>query len=987
MSGAAASLTTLLSTAIREGRAAVAVSGSLLRDAEVALALRDRAALAPISLAGKASAPMVEPSAAALARAGVKGGVLILVEPDAADGVGLQKLAEAAVKLTVKPVVVVVGRSPDKFTLMRLFGRVEHLAERGKGWLVGAPVPAAAPTAKAAPASSTTETSPKKPADGPRFVFAGREELVGQVATALREAGGPVVLAGPSGIGRTAVADHAIAASGLRPLAGMTLGRGVGFDTLIGRLAALLEEAGDASLREHLAGPHTPVSAVSAAITALQGAEALAGSVLVVRGLQVATGKEADFFRKSRLELLCEALLTTTFPLRLVFVSAVQPRFFREGRDAGLRRFDLAGLSPEASLEVFEALGVDADSDKLRALATRLHGHPVALRLAAAAVRHDPTLLDAEKFFRMSGPSDTDAVRRQAEKRLEKLPANLRVLVARVAHLRDPAEAGLLAELEVAKKDRATLIAEGVLGMGGTEATKHYAVHPLVRAALDAREASDFDTAVEIARRLRTRQAAATGAAAVALGQDVNRLLVEARNLRDLVALPVPDHDAIVESCMGLLRGKTPRFDIAALRLGEVLKRDLANADAHLLKAELLRRTNAADKEQIAALEEAIEAAPVPELFHEAVGFHLQRNGRNKAIRVLETAVALLPDHTRLRTRLASLLLRAGRRPEAIDQLQAARDADPLLPDAYGLLGMARREEGAEKIDEAESLLREAVRLAPTDLVQTSRLVWLLLDIARGVPERAEGARAELRGLCEGLIAADGSSSEAHLLYAIALREEGGDLDQAAQQLAKARKLAADERGGKAGGAARLDIEEALLDLHRGKLDEAETRLRRIEKKEPHNPRVFAALAKVLEARGQYVAAFHETRRAAERTAPSSLDRHALDLDLVRLQALVEAGAGAWTTSDLTTPSGPDATAASADAGEASEPIETSKPPRVRKARARKTADDADGAAAPDATPAEAEPTAVAPDAAEAPAAPAEDPTPAAAEGPEAHED
>ena len=152
MSGAAASLTTLLSTAIREGRAAVAVSGSLLRDAEVALALRDRAALAPISLAGKASPPLVEPTPATLARCGVKGGVLILVEPDAADGVGLQKLAEAAVQLTVKPAVVVVGRNPDKFTLMRLFGRVEHLAERGKGWLVGAPVPAA--TAAAPPPSA-----------------------------------------------------------------------------------------------------------------------------------------------------------------------------------------------------------------------------------------------------------------------------------------------------------------------------------------------------------------------------------------------------------------------------------------------------------------------------------------------------------------------------------------------------------------------------------------------------------------------------------------------------------------------------------------------------------------------------------------------------------------------------------------------------------------------------------------------------------------
>jgi tetratricopeptide (TPR) repeat protein len=928
MSGAAASLPNLLSTAILEGRAAVAISGSLLRDAEVALALRLRASLAPMALAGKPVAPVVEPSVAALARCGVRGGVLILVDPDAADGAGLAKLAEATVKLAVRPHVVVIGRSPDKFTLMRLFGKVDHLSERGKAWLVSAPMPA---ETTPAPTATQSEPAAKKSLDGPRFVFAGRDALVAEVAEALREAGGPVVLSGPSGIGRTAVADHAIAASGLRRLPELTLGRGVGFDTLIGRLAAVLDAAGASSLREHLEGTHTPVSAVHAAIEALTHASGLADAVLIVRALHVATGKEADFFRKSRLELLCEALLTHTFPLRIVFISAVQPRFFREGRDAGLRRFHVDGLSPEASLEVFDALGVDADKDKLLTLATRLHGHPVALRLAAAAVRHDPTLLDAEKFFRMASSSDADAIRRQAEKRLEKLPANLRVLVARLAHLRDPAEAGLLAELEIAKKERASLIAEGVVGMGGTEATKRYAVHPLVRAALDPREASDFDTAAEIARRLRARHASASGEAATALGQEVNRLLVEARQLRDLLNLGVPDHDAVVESCIGLLRSKTPRFDMAAVRLAEVIKRDPANADAHLLRAELLRRTDTADKEQLAALDEGLAAAPVPELFHEAVAFHLQRNGRNKAIRVLETAVELLPEHTRLRTRLASLLLRAGRRPEAIEQLEAARAADPLLPDAYGLLGMARREEGAEKIDEAESLLREAVRLAPADLVQTSRLVWLLLDIARGVPERAEGARAELRGLCEGLINADAASSEAHLLYAIALREEGGDLDRAAQLLNKARKLGAEERGAKGASAVRLDIEEALLDLCRGKLDEAETRLRRIEKKEPHNPRVFTALAKVLEARGQYVAAFHETRRAAERTSPSSLDRHALDLDLARLQALVEAGAGAWTApeSPVVTPT--------VDAPEASEATdETPKAPKVRKARTRK---------------------------------------------------
>jgi hypothetical protein len=65
---------------------------------------------------------------------------------------------------------------------------------------------------------------------------------------------------------------------------------------------------------------------------------------------------------------------------------------------------------------------------------------------------------------------------------------------------------------------------------------------------------------------------------------------------------------------------------------------------------------------------------------------------------------------------------------------------------------MARREEGTSALDEAETLLREAVRLAPGDVVQASRLVWLLLDIAKGVPARAASVRGELRELLDGLL-------------------------------------------------------------------------------------------------------------------------------------------------------------------------------------------------------------------------------------------
>ncbi|HMV67269.1 MAG TPA: tetratricopeptide repeat protein, partial [Myxococcota bacterium] len=642
---------------------------------------------------------------------------------------------------------------------------------------------------------------------------------------------------------------------------------------------------------EVLKRPHTPIEAVQEAIRSLQAAAGNEGQVMVIEGLHLAAGREGDFFRKSRLELLCELLLTSAYPLRLVFTSLVQPVFYREGRDAPLRRLRVEGIKGRFYYDIFQAMGApDFPRDRFGPLSEKLHGHALAVRTAAVAIRHAPALVDSDKYFRMEDASDVEEVKKQLEKRIERIPEALRDLLGKLAHLRYPVDASLLSDLGVSRKDRMTLVGEGLLDMVGTEANKRYQVHTLVRSALPARATADFDTFEQLGKRFVAMAAAAEGVNKLALQQEANRCFVEARRFNLLLELDVPDYDGIVESCLGLIRSKTPRYDLAAQRVAELLRRDPGNADAHLIKLELLRRQDQRNEAAQQAVQEALDQAPVPEVHHEAVAFYLARNARNKAIKILEGAVESLPDISRLRTRLASLLLRQGRRPEALEHLKLAMDLDPMLPDAYGLLGMARREEGADKLDEAETLLREAVRLAPHDVVQTSRLVWLLLDIARGVPERATAVREEIRSLLDNLLQHDKKSWEAHLLYAVALREEGADqLERARWFLKQARKLAP---GTKGGPSIRFDVEEALLEIAEGKLDEAEARLRRLEKKDPSNHRVFGALARVLESRNQLYAAYAELTRAADRTSPASLDRQAYDVDLQRLRGLIEAEAG-----------------------------------------------------------------------------------------------
>ena len=972
----------VVENAIAAGRCALAVSGSLMRDGDVVLALTERAALHPMTLAGtppSGTFPVEDPG---LARAiAQKNGVLVIVEPDDTDLPELTKLAKMVGTAPHKPTVVVVAKRFNAFQFNMLFRgmKVEHIKDRGPTFLKGLPMP---PAEEAVPVPDVPKASERRRSnepDAPRFVFVGRDEELATLGEMLAGPG-PIVVSGPRGIGRTQLVEHAIAATELTRLPDLMLGRGIGFDALIGRLAEIGKAAGADALATLLAGEHTPQQLIETAITTLQAAESAGGQVMVIHHLQVAAGRAGDFFRKSRLELLVEALLTHSYPLRLVFTSVLQPVFFREGRAAGLRRLELSGIKGRFFHEIFQGFHApEFPRDKFGPIADKLHGNPMAAKVFAIALHADPKLVDNDKFFRMEDAMDVAAIQKQLEKRVEKLPADQRAALARIAHLRIPADGALLADLDVPRRLRTTLVATGLLDMLGTEqGSKAYRVHRIVERAMGSRETSEFRVYAGIGDILRKRAESAEGIEKLALLQEANRCAFASRKFADWVNPGVPDQDTAVDSTIGLLRAKEPRIDMALERIAEILRHDPSNSDAHLLKLEALRRTDAKNEVMKEAVDEAIAKAGVPEIYHEAVGFHLSRNARGQAIKLLEDAVAAFPDQTRLRCRLASLLVRQGRRPDAIEQLKEAMALDPMLPDAYGLLGTLRREEGADAIDEAETLLREAVRLAPGDVVQTSRLVWLLLDIHKGVPERREAVGEEVRSLLDAMLQADKQNWEAHLTYAVALRTMGEDLERSAWFLAKAKKLAPNRKS----LPARFDLEAALIDLAHGRIDDAERRLRKLARQDPSNHRIFAGIAKVAEARGQHVAAHAELLRAAERTSPNSLDRQAYDLDLKRLQALIESNAAAM-MAGIPAPAPAPATEEGPQASSA--PAVKVKPAKGKAATEAAPVEAAPAEAAPvEAAPAEAAPVEAPVEAAPAEAAPVEAPAADAAPAEEA---
>jgi len=907
----------LVQKAIEAGRCVVAVGAAQLKDPDVMLALKERAGMPALALSGPAQAPVQAIHELSVARLAGPGAVLVVCEPELADAPGVEKIIALCEKVGARPKVVVVARQYNPFQFPVLVkAKPEHEKNRTKSYLQGLPIPPAEAPAAAAEADVEKPVKAPKPAvpgepAAPRFAFVGREDELVALAPMLAE-GGPIVVSGPSGIGKTWLVEHAIAAAGLQRLPDVVLGFGAGFDVLIARLAEACRAAGSDGLAQALRGAHTAPELVNAAVAAL-GAAALDGHALVVHHLEFGLGREPDFFRRSRLELLLEALLCGTYGLRIVFASTRQPHFHREGQATHLRRLEVGGLKGRHYYDIFSAYKApEFPRDRFGPISEKVHGHPIAVRAYAIAVRDRQdglALTEDAKFLRAEGPADLESVGRQLAKKVEKLQGDERVALSRVAHCRMPVTGAMLSDMQISRKTRLELLADGLLDMVGSETDKRYRVHPLVREHLAWREITDFDVFAGLAELYGKAARTAEGSEKLALSQEANRCAFGARNPKLTVKVDYPDHDGVLEAAALAMRGEKPRYDVAESRVREVIARDASNSDAWLLLLEIQERTDAKPEAVVATVDEALAKAPVPELFQWATGYWLGRKQRPKAIHLLERAIEALPNEARLRTRLASLLLKQGRRPEGIAQLEQAMALEPMLPDSYGLLGQAKREEGVDSLPRAETLLREAVRLAPDDPTQVGRLADLLLAKAR-MAEASEGAaiREELKALLDPLTKGERKAPEAHLLLAQLVRQEGGDLDRAVWLLKRARKLSERHAGERM---MRITLEEALIDGLKGNLDAAESTARESCAKNPGDHRPFGALGQVLTWRRSFVAAHAEFQRARERAPQGSLEAAEYATALAQLQTMIEVEAARLYAGEdaEALPSGPTASA------------------------------------------------------------------------------
>lgn len=864
--------------AINEGRCVLLFGGRALADAETLGELRRRSGIPAAVLSGDAPSPATRLDEFALAPAlSREGGVICLVDAESADSVGLSQLATYVQNAAHKPRLVVAARAFSPFGLppaLRTL-KFDHEKSKPRDFLFKLPVPAAA----AAPAAAAPAPEKKK-SGAPKISFAGREE---ELAWMAERTAGPVVVAGPLGIGKRWLVERALMGSTNR-VPDFFIGRGSEADALFGRIAFHGREANDHRLAEALVKPDSRPAPAALAALAVDTLDKL-DITWVIDGLDRVMRADGTFHRESRLELLLRAMLFGSYKARVVFTTTIAPRSYREGEGINLPILPLAGLKGKELHQIFEAYRVeDFPREHFGRISDRIHGHPLAARLFAVAVR-DPEareeFLESAKFFAMENAGDIEAIKRRVQKSVESLTDDERKDLALLAHFRMPFTAADCELTGVKRENRLVLLAKGLLEMVPDETRERtFYVHRLVDLTLPRRETSLYDLLEALGNQYIQASHKEKGSKAYVLALEGNRFLFESHRTRERSRMPFPDHDPALESLRGLIRGRQPRFDLAEQRLAECLKTDPANTELLLMKAELMAEAKVKGEEIAAVFAEAATRAPTPEVFHLECNFAERRGGnRNRAIAALEKGTAAFPESGRMKRRLAGHLLGAGRYDAAVTVLKEAMALEPMMPDTYGLLGEVYLTMGADHWGAAAEALAEARRLDPENTLHMARLGALLVETAGNDEAKLDEAQKVL----EATVQADKKNFPAHLFLGRLLIDREGDLDRADWLLRGANKINDSAVG--------PVIERARIAARKGFYPEAEALLERTQKADPKNWHTFFARGELFERQGHVFNAGAEYQKALELAPEAAGGRFRVEAALGRMQALITSGA------------------------------------------------------------------------------------------------
>jgi tetratricopeptide (TPR) repeat protein len=342
----------------------------------------------------------------------------------------------------------------------------------------------------------------------------------------------------------------------------------------------------------------------------------------------------------------------------------------------------------------------------------------------------------------------------------------------------------------------------------------------------------------------------------------------------------------MLETIRGLLRAKKPHPALAESRINEVLNADKGNAEAWLLKAELLSRTSKGVAALNTVFENAIQAAPTPELFHQRA--NLVRGSRgggrlDSAAEVIRSACALFPSDGRLKRRFAGILIGQGAYTEAHDVLRRALDLEPTMSDTYGMLGDVLTAQGAAKWPEAAQYIDEALRLAPqapAHWVRQARLERLQGAVD---PDSRDARWDKAQALLDDALKREARNIPGLLEMAILLldRQDDEDLGRVGFLL--------EQIGDRAGGA-RRQIQQARFHARKGEAGPAQTILNRLLERDPTNFGARAALGELYLHQGRVFEALSATIEAQGAAPPHAPERVVYEQVIARLRHLIDSG-------------------------------------------------------------------------------------------------
>ncbi|MBL8614968.1 MAG: tetratricopeptide repeat protein [Deltaproteobacteria bacterium] len=932
--------------AISQGRCVLAVGGRALQSPEVQAELRRRT-LSPIALGGEVINPAVALSADALAPAlDREGGVLVLIEPEGAvDGRALGELEKLIAGSKHKPRLVVAAKAFNPFGLPMALRTLKFEQEKARAvdFIASLPVDAPAPTiviqapapagkggrrgepkvvegklldgklldgkrvvlgqAAEAPKGegklSKDEQRKAEAARAPRPVLIGREDELAAFAALLAAPGSPLIVSGPQGAGRRWLVESALAAAGKKRLPDFVFGHGAGVDALLARFAVLTKElAGDDRLSAAITAAERPAPAeLAALVVEALSAPALADFVMVLSPLDALLDRrDGSFYRNGRLEMVLKALLLAAPALQLVFITDLAPTFYREGEATHQRLLALDGVRGKELHALFEAWHApEFARSHFGPISERTHGHPLASRAFALAVRSTPEgvekVLESPKLLKAAALNDLEPLRRNLKRAVEKLDDEARTALLAAALPRIPVDAADLQVLGLGRTQRLDLLSRGLLEQTPGEGDRQFYVHSLVREQLPRIDVEDFDRMEALALHWQAKAKELKGKGEVLnslrFAQESNRLFVLARRARGRLRLPFPDADAMVDELRGMVRRKRePRHDIARQRLNEVLGSERGNTELLLLEAELRVAENAPAEAIIEAFG-AAAALPTPEVFHTEATWHLDRGSRAKAAGALHRGIALFPADARLRRRLAGVEMGLGRLAEAVETLKAAQALEPMMPDTYGMLGEAYARLGEEHWEAADQNIEEALRLAPESAQHLARRAELLRLRALVRPDEREDLLSRAEALLRQALTIEAGHGRIQVLLAGVLLDRDGDLEQIAWLLKEAVRPAS---GGKRKESPESAIQRARLLGRKRQFEEAERLIAKVIKSDHHNHAALAAHAELLAAQGSVAGAHAAWALALERAPAYAPERALYERERAALQLMLDAG-------------------------------------------------------------------------------------------------